>query len=129
MSDYNEHLISMAGGDGDVLDQIQRRADKATTGPWYVDDVEQTVRAQEYAGEIIYDRSAEHSSGWAEFKPTANFIANARTDIPALLAMVREQQSVIDKVKALCDAADRYGDYHVIQSDTIRAAITEGATK
>lgn len=28
MSDYSEHLISMAGGDGDPLDHIQRRVDK-----------------------------------------------------------------------------------------------------
>lgn len=27
MSSYDEHLISMAGGDGDPLDQIRRRAD------------------------------------------------------------------------------------------------------
>jgi hypothetical protein len=31
MSDYNEHLISMAGGDGDVLGEIEaRRADCQT---------------------------------------------------------------------------------------------------
>ena len=32
MSDYSEHLISMAGGDGDELDAIQLRADRTHKG-------------------------------------------------------------------------------------------------
>jgi hypothetical protein len=42
--------------------------------------------------------------------------ASANTDLKALTAAV-------ERVLALCDGADKYGDYHVIQSDTIRAAL------
>jgi len=93
------------------LAAIEARANAATEGPWYVDDAEQTVRAQEYAGEIIYDRSAEHSSEWEGFKPTAEFIAHARTDVPALLAKVREQAAQLDKVRALADRAEMHGNH------------------
>jgi len=134
MSDYNEHLISMAGGDGnykhfdgDDCAAIEARANAATEGPWYVDDAEQTVRAREYAGEIVYDRSAEHSSEWADFKPTAEFIAHARTDIPALLAMAREQRAVIAKVAEVI--RDLSFDYDVdtptvVDVEAIRAVLT-----
>lgn len=46
MSSYDEHLISMAGGDGDELDAIQLRADRAAVG-W---------RGTESADQVIADR-------------------------------------------------------------------------
>lgn len=96
----------------DQLAAIQARADAATEGPWHVDDEEQTVRAREYAGEIVYDRSAEHPSEWAEFKQTAEFIAHARADVPALLALVREQQARIERGLAACDRVIDNADGH-----------------
>jgi len=64
VSDYNEHLISMAGGDGDALDQIQRRSDVA----------------MDYPGMVTIEQS--------------------QADIPALLAMVREQRAALEAAKA-----------------------------
>ena len=119
----DEHLISMAGGDGDSADQlaaIEARAKAADEGPWRVErhDLSLWVHSA--------DEGLEANLGYVGNRPEANatFIANARADVPALIAVAREQQAKLDRVRDLCDAADRYGDYHVIQSDTIRAAIT-----
>jgi tRNA(Ile2) C34 agmatinyltransferase TiaS len=90
----------------DQLAAIESRANAATEGPWYVDDEEQTVRAREHAGEIVYDRSAEHRTEWAAFKPTAEFIAHARTDVPDLLALVREQAAKLDLLTLALEEAD-----------------------
>jgi len=123
---YDEHLISMAGGDGELdLDAIEARAQAATEGPWHVDDEEQTVRAREYAGEIVYDRSPEYSSEWAKFKPTAEFIAHARTDVPALLALVREQRDQLDRVLELAYWAGKRG--WQIAPATLRNTINEAS--
>ena len=128
MSDYDEHLISMAGGGGDVLDQIQARADKATAGPWEVD------RNHPFSSDIV----GIYSSGAKKYvvmvdedDPTtdaeANFIAHAREDIPALLAMVREQRAVIERVRELADSAPSFmgfPDSGTIAVFAIRAALT-----
>jgi len=113
---YDEHLISMAGGDGEP-DAITARAERA-------------------AG-ALYALSSEADSGtpFAE----RHFIARNRylgmadaalaaADVPALLALVREQQAKLDRVEALADEADaiakrRRDLWHVAPSD-IRAAIT-----
>ena len=117
MSDYNEHLISMAGGDGDVVDKIQARADKATAGPWFREysdvvtarpDPRDVEEGYEDARNSRVVRGAPHlpkkdRQGIAD----AEFIAHARTDIPALLAMVREQRAAIERVRELSDNAPR----------------------
>lgn len=67
----------------------------AEPGPWYVDDEEQTVRAREYAGEIMFDRSAECRSEWLEnFKPGAEYIA--RNDPSRVLAECAAKRVVIE---------------------------------
>jgi hypothetical protein len=65
MSDYTEHLISMAGGDGDQLAAIDARA----------------LVAMDYPGAVTIEQS--------------------QADVPALLAMVREQRAAIERVEAL----------------------------
>ena len=92
---YDEHLISMAGGDGDLdLSAIEaRRADCQT-----------------------YNFGMRNADKLAH------------EDVPALLALVREQQAKLDRVEALADEADaiakrRRDLWHVAPSD-IRAAIT-----
>ena len=132
---YDEHLISMAGGDGEPdLDAIEARAQAATEGPWKAQNLE---RDHGHCGiywvsvdrpdeiKTVAEVDANDDGVEAIWRMAdAEFIANARTDVPALIAVAREQQAKLDRVRDLCDAADRYGDYHVIQSDTIRAAIT-----
>lgn len=99
MSDYTEHLISMAGGDGEPdLDAIQARADSATEGPWELvaGSLHQPIIYSDGTGldiAIMDNRDGIDSD--------ANFIAHARTDVPALLAVVRSQQAKIERVEAL----------------------------
>jgi hypothetical protein len=122
MSDYSEHLISQAGGDGDPLDAIQRRVDAATEGPWRAgrgatSDGTQFVRTYEQkAAFLALSLNEGESDLWLvdngavipaatgdgpKAKANAEFIAHARTDIPALLALVRAQQAAIKRVQSL----------------------------
>jgi hypothetical protein len=72
----------------DQLAAIEARAQAATEGPWEMDEGSYHV----YRGEdmICADLYTE---------PDAAFIAAARTDVPALLALVREQQAKLDRVR------------------------------
>jgi len=102
---YDEHLISMAGGDGDNVDQlaaIEARAQAATEGPWetHDGDVVQSYDIAVKTGEYSYEREGIIPGEWVR-ENDAEFIANARTDVPALLALVREQQAKLDRVEAL----------------------------
>jgi len=117
MSDYTEHLISMAGGDGEVLDQIQRRADKATAGPWVVDELGDVEAVPEFDLHR-FDIMPETIARTELRKEDGEFIAHARTDIPALLAMVREQRAVIERVEALADLSN---DHELSPSDLYAA--------
>ena len=120
MSSYDEHLISMAGGDGDPLDAIQRRADKATPGPWKADTgTRGDCVVWGPNGRFLMNMQAEPH--WIEYEGEkrsvsfdvdardAEFIANARTDIPALLALVHSQQATIDRVLNLANSSGRCG--------------------
>ena len=96
---YDEHLISMAGGDGeaDVLGEIEARASAATPGPWEFNlggDWEITANG----GSLDYVASISDHGDQSDLD--AIFIASARTDIPALIAMAREQRAAIERVKA-----------------------------
>jgi len=113
---YDEHLISMAGGDGDTVDQlaaIEARANAATEGPWEVSTG-------------MADQSIIFMPDGYSFKvnghPDSKFIAHARTDVPALLALVRERDAQIEAVRNLANAHGRHG-FLVTPAD-IRAAIT-----
>jgi hypothetical protein len=107
MSDYTEHLISMAGGDGeaDVLGEIEARANAATMGPWHVWDDGDV--ATTWTRSFTRRKSRETYTSEVHIAncggADANFIAHARTDIPALLAMVREHRAVIERVQELAD--------------------------
>jgi len=136
MSDYSEHLISMAGGDGeaDVLGEIEARANAATPGPWawegesgdswpqsdnslvtaYVPD------GREWPESILSGWGYDASGISVEKDADGEFIAHARTDIPALLAMVREQRAVIERVEAV---ADKWWANFPSKARAIRAAL------
>lgn len=103
----------------DQLAAIEARADAAYPAPWKAWD-----RGIGYEVHTIHDEPLNYQHRETFGKADAEFIANARTDVPALLAMVREQRARLDAVLALCDTAEKYGVYHVIQAATIRAAIT-----
>jgi len=118
---YDEHLISMAGGDGDHapdLDAIQARADKAASGPWrwdenFGDKGDTGTALTNDAGTEIIGAYNWHCCSYRD-EPTvdessAEFIAHARTDVPALLALVREQQAKLDRVLELAYWAGKRG--------------------
>ena len=92
---YDEHLISMAGGDGEPdLDAIQARSDVAN----------------DYPGAVTIEQS--------------------QTDVPALLALVRDQAAKLGRVEALhrgnrwgfCEACSEHVD--IPMPCPTRAAIT-----
>ena len=66
----------------EILDQIQARADAATEGPWTWAS-HTTVDGDQWAVLDKQDHAlAENRDGWG---PDAEFIAAARTDVPALV--------------------------------------------
>lgn len=68
----------------DALDQIKARAEKATEGPW---------AALERRGGLDYDihnGDDDHPHGEMWHREDAEFIAHARTDVPLLVAAVKE---------------------------------------
>ena len=80
----------------DRLDQIKGRADKATEGPWehYGDGDHEVYQAVEYDDGDL----GEYITWSVPVGVDAEFIAHARTDVPALVdALIR----VLDK----CDRA------------------------
>jgi hypothetical protein len=82
------------------LDAIERRANAATPGPWdcYSDD-ENTYAVQESDdGDMICEAM--------ESLKNANFIAHARTDVPALIAEVRNLRAKLAHLRALLDLHD-----------------------
>ena len=119
MSDYNEHLISMAGGDGDPLAEIEARAGRATQGPWECDGfadgnvVSLALFEGTNQGRVIANSINTHAD--------ADFLLNARTDVPYLLALVRKQQATLDAVRDLANQRGRRG-WHVSPND-IRATL------
>lgn len=74
------------------LNTIKERAEKAQSGPWEIDDIDRT----------IWNMSGRNYVGSLRKFPIADieFIAHARTDIPALL------QSIDELKKALLDTTE-----------------------
>ena len=129
---YDEHLISMAGGDGDsAVDQlaaIEARAQAATAGPWEAAD---STKVDEDGAPIhcevnVWSASGDYISTVPEgFDANAEFIAHARTDIPDLLALVRDQRDQLDRVLELAYWAGKRG--WQIAPATLRNTINEAS--
>jgi len=126
---YDEHLISMAGGDGepvDLLASIEARANAATEGPWEQGhnwDASQWIKGG--SGGRKFRPSSDTSYGWVPTTADAEFIAHARTDVPALLALVRDQQAKLDRVLELAHWAGKRG--WQIAPATLRNTINEAS--
>jgi hypothetical protein len=87
------------------LTDIETRANAATPGPWCTDSWEiyqgtEYVAGAEWIGETC--RAGEMDDGRAD----AEFVAAARTDVPALLAYIRHQETVIVELRAALEAVD-----------------------
>lgn len=79
------------------LEQIQARADEADAAPWRTEQHDLSLWVHSA------DEGLEANLGYVGNRPenNAEFIANAREDVPYLLALVREQAAKIGRVEAL----------------------------
>lgn len=80
--------------DADRLKEIQARANAATKGPWSVDEWNLAVETPDGRALVLLDDRETPAPALAD----ADFVANARTDIPYLLALVqgmRERETQI----------------------------------
>jgi len=78
------------------LDEIERRANAATPGPW-----EGKRNGGVYAGdrEPVFETGCGCCSDPDLTEENAAFIAAARTDVPALIARVRELETECERMK------------------------------
>jgi len=88
------------------LDEIEARANAATPGPWYVHESDRpgdywTVSADEdspFECEVFDDGSAGGEYGPSCSIEDRDFLVAARTDVPALIARVRELEAQLDEL-------------------------------
>ena len=112
------------------LDAIEARADAATDGPWVVkhepaweaDNVQHpdviTVGAQMWEGDdepmTVCLVSTDYEDDPVDVLLDAEFIAHARTDVPALVAALREARAKVEAMRSWIDGAkvdlDGYDD-------------------
>lgn len=86
------------------LDAIQARADGATEGPWKYRDIigenhNVCVNAHNIAACGAGDLDPEYGDRDQQAARNAEFIAHARTDVPALIAAVRERDATLARVR------------------------------
>jgi hypothetical protein len=89
------------------LDEIEARAAKATPGPWYVG--KGTVyhkRAREGEEPLEIEVAATEGAFWDEDPDDTAFIASSRSDVPALVALLRLAVSVVDAARDLADTCE-----------------------
>lgn len=93
------------------LDRIERRANAATKGPWgfsYGDRRYIADPSTDIVGEVAPLYSGQTMCVFAVASANqgdAEFIASARTDVPALVARVRELEAERDHKRALLECA------------------------
>lgn len=99
------------------LEAIRIRADKASKGPWEWDEDYLTFRKHGMLEPVIW--AGRHGNIIME-EADADFIANAREDIPALLAEVERLRKINEEYeRALSQIA--HGDTHVAYPHDIAA--------
>lgn len=90
------------------LAEIEARANRATPGPWQRDGCN--------GGEFycVLAKNPGHLSdllctmrGRSSEVADSDFIAHARTDIPLLIAALRERESEIESLRAECESLNR----------------------
>ena len=89
------------------LDEIEARANAATPGPWFVHESDRpgdywTVSAdpeRPFECEVFDDGSAGGEYGPSCSIADRDFLVAARTDVPALIARVRELEAECERLK------------------------------
>lgn len=99
------------------LDAIRQRVEAATPGPWIQGTMAHLIIGGTLQEEIVACWNVREKNSlaqsFAQATNNANFIANARTDIPQLLAAIDERDKVIHDMMEESDArrlAQRYRD-------------------
>jgi hypothetical protein len=111
------------------LDEIETRAQAATDGPWTV-ELEQCDCSDGLCSHGTYVSAVyadgERRTEFSDF-PDADwqFAIRARTDVPALVAELKQARAAIARVRRLC--ADPVHQYTVHRSDVL-AALDDPAT-
>ncbi len=133
-NDYSaERRLRIATGDltDAELDEIEARANAATEGPWQIDRVsgdvigpgEQSSQLS-YGGVLVSTHpcvtiavSYELDAAWGAEPEDMVFIANARTDVPRLVAEVRRLRALVsvpEDAPTLNDIAGKHGDTDLV---------------
>ena len=89
------------------LQEIKARCDAATPGPWqqsWVEGADGAIAVVDVDGDVICDMG---NTLLDEYK-SANFIAHARADIPALIAEVERLQELAEALKDLSQCETNY---------------------
>lgn len=120
----------MSGGE---FAAIEARVAAATEGPWMVDGDDPTVVMKPDKPPSTWDgllvaRTRGGTGADIDSLPEyadAEFIAHSRTDIPALLAAVRERDNTIAKVQELLREAEISSpdENPYVYADELRAAL------
>jgi hypothetical protein len=105
------------------LDAIRARVDAATEGPWTADAL---------AGDLDAPSGYRVAEVLAWSDPDAEFIAHARTDVPALLAEVERLQARVESANVEAATANASADEHFSsrlkaesERDEARAALAD----
>lgn len=96
------------------LDAIEARANAAPKGPWAWQANEKGYPQQIVGNDDGLILVAETFIGPEHFPSEAEFIAHARTDVPALIAALREAEAKLAAIRAHLDhvyAEDDEGEY------------------
>lgn len=89
----------------DQLDAIRARADAATSGPWSTrTNSFHSIEDAFWGFDIEGPPNAER--GQFARRADAEFIAHAREDIPALLAIIDAQSAEIDELRNMLNSRD-----------------------
>lgn len=83
------------------IQEIQKRCDTATPGPWIYSEVASAIWADRTSLDVVV---AADWGGIEISKSDAAFIAHAREDIPFLLSQLAERDKEIERLRELADA-------------------------
>lgn len=86
------------------LDAVEARATSATEGPWKAADCDVWTEAEHIFGGTIHSAYDLYPRSGYDRAADAVFIAHARTDVPALVAAVRERDEMLAKISAVVAA-------------------------
>ena len=123
---YDEHLISMAGGDGETVDQLAAIEARAGYFPSLLvahSDAGSPASVYEEADglETICNIPGYYSP--EAQNQIADAIVDMQSDRDTLLALVREQQAKLVAVDNMVERAEMHGN-HTLYVYEVRAALT-----